>query len=357
MSPGKNSHRHDIFVVGASVGGIQAVSTLVSGLPQDFPGAVFIVVHTAAGSPGMLASILSRKAKVPVEVPADGDKIIRGHVYVAPPGRHMVLNDSRIRLTLGPTENRYRPAIDPLFRSAARFYDSRVVGVVLTGYLDDGTAGLISVKKAGGLAIVQDPEEAEAPSMPLSALAHVDVDRKTTLAELPALIDSLARQGAWAGNEVVADKGNKGNSDMERKRQRNNGEVDERLNGEPSAYVCPACQGTLWEVDQEGLLTFRCRVGHAYSAESMLEDQTDEVERALWASLRSLEENADLSTRLARKAKQSNLPISAKSYLERAEVAKQNADVLRQMLSGRRAHPEEGQTEQTQPGHTNGEAA
>jgi two-component system chemotaxis response regulator CheB len=347
MSPDQISQRHEVFVVGASAGGLRAVSALVAGLPDDFPGALLVVIHTASENPGMLAQILSRKTNIPVEMAEDGENIRPGRVYVARAGRHMVLNDGQVRLTLGPAENRNRPAVDPLFRSAARFYGSRAVGIVLTGYLDDGTAGLMSIKRAGGLAVVQDPDEAEAPSMPRSALTHVDVDYTISLGDMPALIDSLARQGT----------NHKADKDMDIRSKEPHRELDERKEGEPSAYVCPACKGTLWEVDEGELLTFRCRVGHAYSSDSMLEEQTDEVERALWASLRSLEENADFAARLARKAKQSNMPRSAEAYMQRYNVAKQNADVLRQVLSGRRSHPAVGATEQTQPLERDGDAA
>ncbi len=210
---------------------------LVSALSPDFPDTVLVVVHTAAEGPGTLWRLLARNAVLPVVTPSDGMQLKPGHVYVAPPDFYMTVDDGVLRPTRGPMEDRHRPAIDPLFCSAAQARDSDVVGVILTGYLDDGTGGLISIKRAGGLAVVQDPQDAAAPSMPRSAMEHVQVDYCLPLDEIAPTLDRLARSNGGA-----ARRRNNG-----RKRRTYMESDDERVKGKPSQYTCPECDGTLWE--------------------------------------------------------------------------------------------------------------
>lgn len=193
---------HCVVVIGASAGGVQALKELIRGLPADFPGAVFVVLHLSPNGTSFLPDILSRAGLLDAEHPPDGTKIETGHIYVAPPDRHLVIEDSRAELTAAPKENRHRPAVDPLFRSAALAYGSKVVGVILTGTLDDGTAGLWEVKKRGGIAVVQDPSEARYPGMPRSAIQNVDVDYVVPLSEMATLLVSLCSQrcGSDDGN-------------------------------------------------------------------------------------------------------------------------------------------------------------
>ena len=187
---------HDIIVIGASAGGLKALGAIVGSLPTDIDAAIFIVQHLPADKPSILPKILEEVGSLPASHPSDGEQIQKGRIYVAPPDYHLLVNQGSMRLVHGPKENRFRPAIDTLFRSAARAYGSRVVGVVLAGYLDDGTVGLQAVKKRGGVAIVQDPKEAEYPSMPKSALRYVKVDRCLPLAEIPHLLVQLSKQPA-----------------------------------------------------------------------------------------------------------------------------------------------------------------
>src|SRR5215203_640683 len=182
----------DIVVVGTSAGGVEALRTLVGGLPKHFPGSVFVVMHTAADAPGVLAQILDRSGPLPAINASNHDGIRPGYIYVAPPDFHLLLEPGHVRLSHGPKENRFRPAVDPLFRSAAQHFGPRVVGVILTGSLDDGTSGLWAVKSLGGAAVVQDPDEAFMSSMPQSALEHVEVDYKLPLAEIPGVLARLA---------------------------------------------------------------------------------------------------------------------------------------------------------------------
>ena len=186
----------DIVVVGASAGGIEALRVLVGRLPADLPASLFVVVHTSPEAPSMLADILDRSGKLPALTPNDGEHIRRGTIYVAPPDRHLLVEPNVMRVTRGPKENRFRPAIDPLFRSAAQTYGPRVVGVILTGYLDDGTAGLWTVKQLGGTAIVQDPADALVPFMPLNAITHVKVDYSLPLEEIAPLLVRLTTEAA-----------------------------------------------------------------------------------------------------------------------------------------------------------------
>ena len=181
----------DIIVIGASTGGVEALCTLLRAFPRDLPASLFVVVHIGAAS--ALGSILDRCGTIPVVEAREGDKIERGRVYVAPSDRHLLLNNGQVSLSRGPRENRHRPAVDPLFRSAARTYRDRVIGVVLTGALDDGSAGLFAIKSRGGIAVVQDPFEAVEPGMPQSAIRSVDVDHCLPLAKIPSLLIKLTR--------------------------------------------------------------------------------------------------------------------------------------------------------------------
>jgi two-component system chemotaxis response regulator CheB len=196
-----------ITVIGVSMGGIDALRKLVSGLPGDFPAAVCIVQHTSPQSPGLLADILNRATQLDVVRARDRDALERGRIYVAPPDHHLLVDDGCLRVTKGPKENRFRPAIDPLFRSAAQAFGPRAIGVVLTGLLDDGTSGLAAIKKLGGVAIVQDPADARHPSMPRNALNHVNVDYCVKLADIPGLLSELTSRPAHAAVNISAPAG------------------------------------------------------------------------------------------------------------------------------------------------------
>ena len=193
----------DIIVVGASTGGVEALSTLVAGLPEDFPAAVFSVIHFPPQARSVLPRILSKAGLLPAKHAVDGEPIRSGQIFVARPDYHLMLEWERVRVVHGPRENRCRPAVDPLFRSAARAYGPRVIGVVLTGALDDGTAGLLAVKSQGGVAVVQDPEDALVPGMPSSALRYVDVDHCLPLSEIPALLSKVVREQVEEGARTV----------------------------------------------------------------------------------------------------------------------------------------------------------
>src|SRR4028118_2051486 len=241
---------HDIIVIGSSAGGLKALGAIVGTLPTDIDAAIFIVQHLPADKPSILPKILADVSSLPASHPSDKEKIQKGRIYIAPPDYHLLVNFGYMRVVRGPQENRFRPAIDALFRSAARAYGPRVVGVVLTGYLDDGTVGLQAVKKRGGVAIVQDPKEAEYPSMPKSALRYVKVDRCLPLAEIPHLLVQLSKQPApkeeaYPMTEEIEIESNIAQQQMNTQELLENVEAM----GTRTPYTCPECNGSIWEVE------------------------------------------------------------------------------------------------------------
>jgi two-component system chemotaxis response regulator CheB len=320
---------HDIIVVGTSAGGIEALQVLVRDLPPDIAAALFVVMHTPPHSPNMLPMILEKVSKLPIKQPSDGESIRRSHIYLAPPDNHMLLEPGKISVAHGPKENRQRPAIDPLFRSASRAYGPRVIGVVLTGMLADGTAGLKVIKSRGGLAIVQDPGTALYPGMPASAINNVEVDHVVPLHLIAPTLAQLVGRRSSEGVEQMSEE-----LDIETGFAEMEGPPEEAMNklGSPSVYACPECHGVLWEVTNGELLRFRCRVGHAYTAESLMADHDESLESALWVALRALEESASLSRRLANNARLGGHAPLTENFEDRASETEQHASVIRRML-------------------------
>lgn len=322
-----------MIVVGASAGGVEALMTLVSGLPADLPAAVLIVLHIPAQSTSILPRILQRAGPLPAAHALDGMALRPGRIYIAPPDYHLLVEPGLVRVVHGPRENRHRPAIDPLFRSAALAYGPRVVGVVLSGTLDDGTAGLHAIKMRGGVAVVQDPADALYGDMPRNALEYVDVDFCLPVRDIPPRLVQLAQTAVGVKGDPVAGATP---SDMEYEADiaRLDPEAlnDEDKPGVPSVYACPECHGTLWEVHEGNVLRFRCRVGHAYSAESLLADHNDSLERALWVALRALEENASITRRLAERARDNRLEAARARFEERTHEAEANAEQIRRVI-------------------------
>ena len=320
---------HDIIVIGASAGGVAALQTLAAALPANLEAAVFVVMHVTAEATSTLPAILTRSGSLAAHHALDGEAIAYQRIYVAPPDNHMILRDGRVRIVHGPRENRTRPAIDPLFRSAALTYGARVVGVVLSGALDDGTAGLYAIKAQGGLAIVQDPDDALVPGMPRNALEYVAVDYCVPVAEIGRVLAQVTRQRAEVAappsQRLVAESGITTLEPLIM-------EDDDKYGTTPSPFTCPECHGTLWEIVDGDLVRYRCRVGHSYSTDSMVAEQAQSTERALWAALRSLEEKAALSRRLAESARDRNHSRMAKKFAARAADAEQHAETIRQLL-------------------------
>lgn len=320
---------HDTIVIGASAGGVEGVSQIIRSLPPDLPAAIFVVIHISPHTTSVLPNILNRRSHYKALHPKDGEAIQYGRVYVAPPDRHLLVKQGHIHLTHGPKENRHRPSVDPLFRTAARAYGPRVVAVVLSGSLDDGTAGMLAVKKQGGVAIVQNPEEALYEGMPRSAIENVEVDRILYLSEIvPALVE-LAYQPVTAAPKSVS-------SDLEIESDMAELDMDavqsQDRPGKESSYSCPECGGVLWELSNGNLIRFRCRTGHAYSVESLLAEQSDVLEQALWSALRALKEKAQLTRRLADRAKERKQSLTASRFEEQLQETERDAEVIRKVL-------------------------
>jgi two-component system, chemotaxis family, protein-glutamate methylesterase/glutaminase len=320
---------HDIIVIGASAGGVEALATLVHEIPSDLRGAIFIVLHIPAETTSSLPHILSRAGSLPASHPANGAPIEYGHIYVAPPDYHLLIEQEHVCLVRGPKENRHRPAIDPLFRSAAEAYGQRVVGVVLTGALNDGTAGLLAIQRNGGIAVIQDPAEALYSSMPQSALEHVKIDYRLPLAAIGPLLGKLTQEQVTEEAQVVPPNLAK---EIRIVTMNTSPFNENELVGKPSSFSCPECGGVLWEIPDETFLRFRCRVGHALSAENVLLEQGEQAERALWSALKALEEKVSLSRRLAKKAREDGRYYSAQNFENKIQQIEKDALVLRQLL-------------------------
>ena len=324
-------------MIGASAGGIDAFREILRTLPSDFPAAIFIVLHIAPDAPSRLPAILGRSTDLPVLHAYDYAPIEQGRIYVAPPDHHLVLHPDHMRVVRGPRENRHRPAIDPLFRSAAAAFDSRVVGVLLSGLLDDGSNGLQVIHGRGGVSVVQDPDDAEFSMMPNSAVQYDSPDWILPVAEIGRLLTKLVTEGVEESKSEVRStlKEEIGVAEM------NMEDIEAKRAGSPSVFSCPECRGVLWEEKEGGLARYRCRVGHFYSPDSLMTGKSEELEAALWSALRALEESAAISRRMAERAKQNGHDWSHRKLSVDANDKEQQANTLRAMLKTQAANPQE----------------
>jgi two-component system chemotaxis response regulator CheB len=328
----KDVMRRDVIVIGASAGGVEALRDLVAHLPADLPAAVLVVLHVPSYGGSVLPSILSRSGPLPARHPVGGDPLTHGEILVAPPDHHLVVDGETVRVTRGPRENGHRPAVDVLFRSAARAAGVRVIGVVLSGTLDDGTAGLAAVVGQGGLAIAQDPQDALYPGMPESAMANVPVDHVAPAEEIAKLLVRLTDEEFEAAPRPEPEL-LRVETDLAMMEDHAMNEPDRP--GHPSGFSCPDCSGVLYEI-RDGILTrYRCRVGHAWSAESLFGEQNQQLEGALWMALRGLEEKAALARKLADQARERGNSLSAAQFAQHDEEASRAASLIRQMLEVR----------------------
>jgi two-component system chemotaxis response regulator CheB len=333
---------HDVVVVGFSAGGVEAMARLASCLPYDLPAAVFVVHHFPANSQSALPGILSRAGKLPAVAAVHDQEIEPGTIYVAPPDRHMLIVENRIHLSRGPRENGHRPAVDPLFRTAARWFGPRVVGVLLSGSLDDGSAGLVTVKRHGGIAVVQDPSEALYAGMAQSAMGRVGVDHVLPVQEIAQLLTRLTREpvapqegkpAMLPEDKEIQDPAESGTASIE----------EGPLPGPPTALTCPDCGGAIWEHVDGELVRYRCHVGHAYSADSMVGAQAAVLEAALWTAVRALEEKAQLSQRLADRSRKRGLDRLADRYMEAVREAQLGSSAIRHLILNGTADPVTGE--------------
>ncbi|MCA1816959.1 MAG: chemotaxis protein CheB [Acidobacteria bacterium] len=323
--------RKDIIVVGTSSGGIDALRGLVAELPRDLRATIFVVLHVAPYSLGILPEILEGAGPLPATNARDWERIEPGHIYVAPPDHHLLVEPQGVvRITRGPKENRFRPAVDPLFRSAAHAFGTRVVGVILTGWLDDGTAGLYAVKERGGTAIVQHPDDAFAPAMPLNAIKSVEVDHIVPLKEIAPLLVRLSQ--APAEEEGAYPVSDKLETEVKIAKEANAIESGVLTLGEPSNFACPECHGVLLKLEDGNNVRFRCHTGHAYSVDSLLAEIGEKTEESLWTTIRSLEEGALFMRRLADHFREQHNDTDAADLLKKADESRRRADLVRQAV-------------------------
>jgi two-component system chemotaxis response regulator CheB len=320
----------DIIVVGASAGGLATFETLVSQLPSNFPAAIFIVWHISPDYPSLLPQILARVASLPVAHAVDKEPIKTGRIYVAPPAHHLLVELGVVRLSRGPKENRFRPAVDVLFRSAARSYGRRVIGVVLSGSLDDGAAGLYAVKERGGIAVVQDPSDALHSSMPKAAMKAVTVDYCVPIIEMGALLAHLVNKAILQQEENSVSE--KMDIEVGVAQQDNALELGIMKLGNLSPFTCPECHGVLLQLKEGNLIRFRCHTGHAYSLNALLAEVTQSIEESLWDGIRTIEASEILMTHTAKHLRDMNEHEAADLLLQKAEDAKRRANLVRQAV-------------------------
>jgi two-component system, chemotaxis family, protein-glutamate methylesterase/glutaminase len=315
-----------VVVIGTSAGGLNALKKLISQLRYDFPVPVLIVQHISADATGkILLNELNKLNALKCQHAKNGKALKPGYVYLAPSDHHLMIGeDLKMLITKGAQENRYRPSIDPLFRSAAIGFGAGVIGILLTGYLDDGTSGMKVIKKCGGTCIVQDPDEAEYPAMPGNALNNVKVDYSLPISEMGALLYQLVEQKLRKSKPVTQDV-------------LTEAKIAERVLSDLSSvnklgsqvpFNCPGCGGVLWQIEKDSNMRFRCHTGHAYTAASLLAEQTKKVEETMWTALRMFEERKNLLTEMAREQK----GVGSKSALERANMSQVHIDRIRAIL-------------------------
>jgi two-component system, chemotaxis family, protein-glutamate methylesterase/glutaminase len=308
----------DIVVVGASAGGLESLIAFVRALEANLPATILVVLHVPSSGASALPRILERSGTLPVDIAMSEQDLEPGRIVIAPPDRHLVIIDSRLRTSHGPRENGHRPAVDVLFRSAAHACGPRVIAVILSGSLDDGTAGAITVKAHGGLVLAQDPAEAAYPGMPQSVIKHVAGTEVATAGHLGAIVSRLCRTDGVSVASETAEFDIPPPSDDEP--------------GQPAGFGCPECHAPLFEIEDGGLLRFRCRLGHAWSSHGLLVEQAQALENALWMALRTLEEKAALSIQLAERATERGSMLSSQRFSEQAEEATRSAALVRRLL-------------------------
>jgi two-component system chemotaxis response regulator CheB len=317
-----------MIAIGGSLGALDALRSLWASLPGDLAASLFVVVHVGSAGNNFIGDILSSSGAIRATTAVDGEAIERGRAYVAPADHHLLVMDGVLRLGRGPRENMARPALDPLFRSVGASYGPRAIAVVLTGLLDDGAAGLVDLKRCGGIAVVQSPADAAAPDMPLEALRTCDVDYRASIADMASVLVRLSAEDAGPRVDVPADI--LAEIDIALGRQADSAVVAQLA--DPVPISCPACGGVLSQVKRQPPLRFRCQVGHAYTAESLSAAQEGSIDEALRVALKILEERAVLTRKLAEDALRSGRHAAGRLYEKRAVESRASADVLRRAI-------------------------
>jgi two-component system chemotaxis response regulator CheB len=325
---------HDVIVIGGSAGASRSLRSLLHRLPRDLPASIFVVLHLDPSDNGLFASNLSYQSALPVEVPGKDSVVEPGRVYVCRADHHLIVQDGRVRTVRGPRENLWRPSIDVLFRSAAVNYGSRVIAVLLSGELDDGTAGMGAVKTCGGITVLQDIGQAEFTSMLRAAADEVAIDHEATIEEMPpllrALVDQPAPEVPPPPAQLVAE------AQLAEATVRRHDPVFQ--NDDPSVFSCPECGGPLWP-SGEGQPGYRCLVGHAFNPSTLLAGTDDEVERTVWAAIRLFEQRLRLEKKMAKEEGSKGHAIRSELYAERAAESEHHARMLRELLEAARSRP------------------
>jgi two-component system chemotaxis response regulator CheB len=318
----------DIIVIGASAGGVETLPKFFEGLNGDLPTAFFVVMHMAPHSKSVMPDLIQRSTRLRAEHAQDNKPFQKGRIYVAPPDCHLLIEKKRVRLSHGAKENRHRPAIDPLFRTAAAHHGAQVIGILLTGTMDDGSLGLREIKRSKGVTIVQDPAEAVYPEMPLNGLRLAKPDLCLTLSQMAAMLPRLISEPIK--KNLMQQPGDLGMK-PEDKRSKSLSQLARNL-GRPSGFVCPDCSGPLWQIQKQNDLHYRCMVGHAFSPETFMASQSEEVEKALWICLRALEQRVELQQRLAQRSTGLKQHVTAQSFIKKAKDNARHARLIRDML-------------------------
>ncbi|MBW8687068.1 chemotaxis protein CheB [Chitinophaga rhizophila] len=324
--------KRNIIVIGASAGGFDAIKRIVADLPADLAASIFVVWHMSANTTGILPHVLNMLGTLPATQALDGELISENHIYVAPPDRHLLLENGYIRVTRGPKENRFRPAIDPLFRSAALAYGPRVIGIELSGALDDGAAGMWAIKQQGGLAIVQDPSDAEVPSMPKTTMDAVDVDYVLPVHEIGLLLTRLVKDDVAIEEQLPAN--HKKMLQKEVAIAMEDSVVSRSVfnAGELTTYTCPECHGVLSALREGGRIRFRCHTGHAFTAESLLAGITENIEESLWNAIRNVQESALLLNHMGDHFAEANQAKLAAMYFRKGREAMERSVLIRKAV-------------------------
>ena len=327
---------HKVIVIGTSAGGMQALERLLAHLPADLPAAIFIVQHLSVDSSApFLVQRLGQHAALACKVAVDREGIVPGTVYMAPPDRHLLLKEEEMLVVRGPRENQFRPSIDPLLRSAAAYYGPHAIGVILTGFLSDGVAGMEAIKRSGGKTVVQDPDDAEFAPLPQNVIRQVETDHVVALEEMAEVLVNLCRQTDPKTAKVPADIWQE--VQITERIMTNSAMNDiEELNkiGERVPYSCPECGGSLWELTQPGTLKrYRCHTGHAYTQDSLLLSMSSHLEETLWVAMRTLEERRNILLHMSQNDNQKGNRRWAENQEERAEEMKVHIERLRELLA------------------------
>lgn len=315
----------DILAIGTSAGGVEALAYLAERFAPQFPASILVTIHVPSHSRSELDHVLSRAGPLPAQFASDGDVLRKGRIYIAPPNRHLIVDGFQLALGQGARENHARPAIDAMLRSTAVCCGARTIGVVLTGTLGDGASGLRAVKRAGGISVVQDPGDAAYSEMPLTALNRAQPDHVVRLAEMPALLYTLAHQPAGEAKPVPSSA--QFEVEVARGRHASMNEMDGI--GRRSVLTCPDCGGVMWEIDEGELSRFRCHVGHAYTAEMMSLALDENLRRALATAQRALEERVALAHKLHKQALEGGYRVLAAIWADKAREFEREMDIIR----------------------------